>query len=173
MVFKTQDYKRRDELRGGPGVASYSTITTDPGIADVLGASGMATGNGDSNGDGGNSNSAPSSPSIKAAVGRSNGSEGAEKDTGLGGDTAGTCVREGGVGGSGVEAPRGTVRREGSRNPGVVPLRERPQKHRKYYKVGGGRKPDTEETYKQVGRQRYTHWKGVHNYSNLYAKKQY
>ncbi|CAM9364963.1 unnamed protein product [Scytosiphon promiscuus] len=31
-VQKAEDYKRRNELQGGPGIATYSTITTDPGL---------------------------------------------------------------------------------------------------------------------------------------------
>jgi len=82
-----QDYKRRDELRGGPGVASYSTITTDPGLADVQEAS-------------------------------SGSSKGGSRVGGGGG---------GEEGGGGRDGER--------RRPGRVPLKERPQKHRKYYKV--------------------------------------
>eukprot|EP00752_Nemacystus_decipiens_P012915 g11430.t1 len=120
-VQKAEDYKRRDELQGGPGVASYSTITVDPGIADVPGFTGSDV-------------SAPSSSTTKAAVGRSHGNGGAEKDVRLLDDAAGGSGRGGGGGGG--DADRGASRRgESWSNPGRLKLSERPRKHRKYYKV--------------------------------------
>lgn len=127
-----QDYKRRDELRGGPGVASYSTITTDPGIAEVPGSSG-------------DDSSAPSSSSAKAAVGHSHETGGAEKGAGLLDDSAGGNGRSGG-------ADRSALRRGGSwSNPGRMPLIERPRKHRKYYKVGSDNR-GTEEGQRRKNR---------------------
>lgn len=138
-----QDYKRRDELQGGPGVAKYSTVTTDPGL-DVEPTEKPEHNNSSSNGA---ASDAPRRSSSSSSSGRGAAiSAAAERDPlptfvdkaggeagsyGLIGD--GDDREAGGVGGRGG----GGGEREGGRKtcPGKVPLDERPQKHRKYYKV--------------------------------------
>ncbi|CAN0072625.1 unnamed protein product, partial [Ectocarpus fasciculatus] len=118
-VQKAEDYKRRDELRGGSGSkASFSTpVTTDPGHTDdVVGGPAPR-----------DANPTPSSSSRRmAAAGRS---AAADVQGGEGRSTEGSgLVGKAGGGGGGR-------RRRRRRLPGRVPLDERSREHRKYYKV--------------------------------------
>lgn len=124
LLARKKDYKRRDELRGG------SVITTDPGVSEVRDASDSSGGR---DGGGGNGSAPPTSNTKAAVVGRTYDSEGTEKTD------AGLLLDDAAGGGAvvGGDAERCAVRQGGScRDPGRMPLNERPRKHRKYYKVG-------------------------------------
>eukprot|EP00903_Cladosiphon_okamuranus_P006237 g6122.t1 len=121
-VQKAEDYKRRDELRRA------SVVTTDPGISEVRDDS-------DSSGarNGGGNHPAPSTSSTKASVvGRTHESEseGTEKK----GSGRLLDAADGEVVG-GEEETSALRRGDSWRNPGKMPLNQRPRKHRKYYKV--------------------------------------
>lgn len=130
-----KDYKRRDELMGGgssvvggkirgssrdAASASPGIISTDPGLSDTP-FHGSATSSPVLGGD--TRNNAPEGESEGSLLMVAGGdSEGREEGMGVGAGARGR--REGGRG-----------RGEGERSPGRVPLKERPHRHRKYYKV--------------------------------------
>lgn len=100
-----QDYKRRDELMGGDGTPTYSTVTKDPGLEDLYG-------------------SESDSRNAKGTRNTSNR------------NTVVANIRDVGEStGAGDESWGGFRIHGGVLSPGSLPLQERPQKHRKYYKV--------------------------------------
>lgn len=115
----SQDYKRRDTLRGGSGKASFSTpVTTDPSRADVIGGDAPR----DAYATQSSSSRRMAASERGAAADVSQGREGwATEGSGLVGKAGGGGAR----------------RRRRRRLPGRVPLGERSQEHRKFYKVGG------------------------------------
>ncbi|CAN0105085.1 unnamed protein product, partial [Ectocarpus sp. 4 AP-2014] len=117
-VQKAEDYKRRDKLRGGSDKASSSTpVTTEPSHTDVV----------DSDAPRG-ANATPSSSSRETGAAERS----AAVDANQGGDGRSTegsgLVGMAGKGGGGGGRRRRML-------PGRVPLNERSQEHRKYYKV--------------------------------------
>lgn len=111
------------KIRGSSGDAASATpgiISTDPGLSDTP-FHGSATSSPVLGGD--TRNNAPEGESEGSLLMLAGGeSEGQEEGVGVGAGARGR--RDGGRG-----------RGEGERSPGRVPLKERPHRHRKYYKV--------------------------------------
>ncbi|CAN0350961.1 unnamed protein product [Ectocarpus sp. 6 AP-2014] len=117
-VQKAEDYKRRDNLRGGSGKASFSTpVTNEPSHTDVVGSDAPRSANA----------TLSSSSRGTAAAERSAAADAYQGGEGTSMEGSGLVGKAGGGGGGG--------RRRRRRLPGRVPLSERPQEHRKYYKV--------------------------------------